>query len=337
MFRGRWRGVVLLAILIGAAGGGVLTAWEGARRTQSALPRMLHATHAADVSVAANVDITRLEQHLDFSGLADLPQVAHAGKLYGFGITPWTAHTLDSQDFGAYSTAPDDQTVGRTFDAPLLIDGRFPAADRPDEVVVNDAAIGDFRQQGFSARLGTRVPLAWFNFAVLNTVTQSLGDRVPTQAEIDRVFHVFDGRIVGRVRLPTDVAANQNQSNPAILLGPAFAHQHARDASYSVASIALRDPAQLGPFEVAARARYPSAGLRFSTPSNLLASFTAITQPYVDALRLFAIIAAITTALVLGARPRSSGPRRGIGCPSAARESGCHDETSRSSRACAAS
>jgi hypothetical protein len=299
VFRGRWRGVVVLTILIGVAGGSVMTAWEGARRTQSALPRMLHTTRAADVSVSANVDITRLSQLLDTSGLASLPGVAKAGTLYGFGLAPWNSHTVESQDFGWYSTAPGDESVGRTYAAPLLIAGRFPSPRRAGEVVVNDAALDQLRKSGFASGIGAHVPLAWFNFTVLGSVAERLGNRQPTPEELHRVFHLFDGRIVGRVRLPSDVGANENQSQPAILLGPAFARAHARDASYSIVSVVLRDPSQLEAFEAAARVRYPSAGLRFSAPGDLLESFTAITQPYVDAMRLFALVAAITATLVL--------------------------------------
>jgi hypothetical protein len=48
----RWRGWVLLGLLVGVAGGAVLTAAAGARRTDSACSRFLVASRAADVFVA---------------------------------------------------------------------------------------------------------------------------------------------------------------------------------------------------------------------------------------------------------------------------------------------
>ena len=50
--RRRWKSAVAIAILIGIAGAVVLTAYAGARRTDSAYPRYLKATHAADFLVA---------------------------------------------------------------------------------------------------------------------------------------------------------------------------------------------------------------------------------------------------------------------------------------------
>ncbi len=46
--RRRWTSAVVIALLVGTAGGVVLTAYAGARRTDTAYPRYLTATHAAD-------------------------------------------------------------------------------------------------------------------------------------------------------------------------------------------------------------------------------------------------------------------------------------------------
>src|SRR5215204_3389184 len=49
--RGRARATVLLAVLVGLAGGMVLAAVAGARRTDAALPRFLARDHAADAII----------------------------------------------------------------------------------------------------------------------------------------------------------------------------------------------------------------------------------------------------------------------------------------------
>ena len=49
--RGRARATVLLAVLVGLAGGMVLAAVAGARRTDAALPRFLARDHAADAVI----------------------------------------------------------------------------------------------------------------------------------------------------------------------------------------------------------------------------------------------------------------------------------------------
>jgi ABC-type lipoprotein release transport system permease subunit len=295
-----WLGALALALLVGIAGGAVLTAWAGARRTASAFTRLQHAVHAADVTVAQNLDVTSgATGAADFSDLATLPGVARAGQMSGFGLTAWTGGPPSDDNFDAYAVAPRDEEVGRSFDGPLVLDGRLPAAGAADEVVMNDAALRGLNAQGFDARVGGRVPLAWFNFSVMNAAGQRIGDRQPTSAELAEVFHAFDARIVGRVRLPEEIVANENQDISAILLSPAFARAHSSDASFSVESIALRDQSDLPGFEDAARARHPGTSLRFSTPADAGDAFDAAVGPYVDTLHLFALIVAATAFLVL--------------------------------------
>jgi hypothetical protein len=50
--RARWRGWAVLVVLLAVAGGAVLAAAAGARRTATAYPRFLAASHASDVVVA---------------------------------------------------------------------------------------------------------------------------------------------------------------------------------------------------------------------------------------------------------------------------------------------
>jgi hypothetical protein len=52
-FHTRWKGWAVLMLLAGLAGGAVLTAAAGARRTDTAYPRFLEAYKASDVLVSA--------------------------------------------------------------------------------------------------------------------------------------------------------------------------------------------------------------------------------------------------------------------------------------------
>ena len=49
--RRQWRGLLALAVLLGVIGGIALTAAAGARRTDTAYPRFLRQSHAADLMV----------------------------------------------------------------------------------------------------------------------------------------------------------------------------------------------------------------------------------------------------------------------------------------------
>ena len=71
--RARWRPVAALAVLLGVIGGVVLAAAAGARRTDTAYPRLLQWARAAQVDVvpAGNGVPTAY-----FGALGRLPQVA---------------------------------------------------------------------------------------------------------------------------------------------------------------------------------------------------------------------------------------------------------------------
>src|SRR5215204_5480189 len=76
----RWRSLLLLALLVGVAGAAVLTAVAGARRTESAYPRLLDALHAAHASVEVSPEY--------FGDIADLPQVEAAAPASYMFLVP---------------------------------------------------------------------------------------------------------------------------------------------------------------------------------------------------------------------------------------------------------
>ena len=62
--RARWRDWLVLTLLIGLAGGTVLAASAGARRTASAYPRFLRYSHASDLLVATSGGVGGYDQAL---------------------------------------------------------------------------------------------------------------------------------------------------------------------------------------------------------------------------------------------------------------------------------
>ena len=73
-FRLRWRPLAALALLLGLIGGVVLTAAAGARRTDTAYPRLLQWARAAQVDVLPGANGPVPPGY--FAALARLPQVA---------------------------------------------------------------------------------------------------------------------------------------------------------------------------------------------------------------------------------------------------------------------
>ena len=85
-FRTRWRAWAVLVLLVAVAGGAVLAAAAGARRTSSAYPRYLHASHASDLLVSvAGTGLTGY-----YGALARQPGVALVAPAVGLNVQPVT-------------------------------------------------------------------------------------------------------------------------------------------------------------------------------------------------------------------------------------------------------
>ena len=143
-----WPGLVALALLVGLAGGAVLTAVAGARRTASAYPRFLVASRASDV--LAGPAGTGVRGYDD--ALAGLPGVAAIAPMVGLNAQPVGPDgKLDEQ---AVVSAPLDGRFGHLLEIPKLLAGRQPQPDRPREVMVDQIAARDLHLQ-----VGSRLTL----------------------------------------------------------------------------------------------------------------------------------------------------------------------------------
>src|SRR4051812_2153577 len=121
--RARWRAWLGLTLIMGIAGGAVIAAVSGARRTDSAYSRFLRSARAPDVLVFHATDpsfasITPQE-------LASLPEVADTVPIVGYTSTEPDLNLVASPD-GRYGSV-----MGRH----KLLSGRRPA--RSDEVMVS--------------------------------------------------------------------------------------------------------------------------------------------------------------------------------------------------------
>ena len=112
--RSRWRAILGLALLLGVIGGAVLTAASGARRTDTAYPRLLRWASAAQVDILNGPRLTRYD-----AALSRLPQVAarSTAALYQMmlpvphGLPQTSVETLRSPD-GTLGVAADRVKVG---------------------------------------------------------------------------------------------------------------------------------------------------------------------------------------------------------------------------------
>jgi hypothetical protein len=130
--RRRWGATVVLMVLVGLAGGVVLAAVAGARRTEGAMGRFLAYNQSMDVFVLGGAP--------DLDAVRHLSQVADSGSRDYVYLTPPTpSGRPDTAAFGDVNPwAPTLGPLWTTLDRPILVAGRHPDPARPFEVAVNE-------------------------------------------------------------------------------------------------------------------------------------------------------------------------------------------------------
>ena len=128
--RRRWRSWVVLGILAGISVGLAAAGVAGARRAEHTVPRYAAASHVPTAAVLANDARYDARQQAE---VADLPEVATAYPfLVAFALEVASPSGLDSAILP--TTAPSQDAM-----AGVLVEGRLPDPDQPDEAIVNEA------------------------------------------------------------------------------------------------------------------------------------------------------------------------------------------------------
>lgn len=129
--------VVLLAGVVALVVAVVLAFAAGARRTSTVVDRFVDATEARDYSVFRSSPQITEDPSLVDAWRADIESVDGVEQT---GLLR-SALALAESDTDFYLTASPDGSTGYEVDRPLLIDGRMPALDSPDEVLLNVGAV----------------------------------------------------------------------------------------------------------------------------------------------------------------------------------------------------
>jgi len=153
--RSSGRSTLLLIILIAVGGACVLTAVSGARRTQTAMSRFVAYSHPEDLSLFFDPTPGIPARVLG------LPEVARTTRLPFLMVSTTTAGLGDVGVFGVA-----DANLFHQFYRPIIVRGRLPDPERPDEAVVNERAE---RQEGL--HVGSRVHLYGFSKAQIAKVS----------------------------------------------------------------------------------------------------------------------------------------------------------------------
>jgi hypothetical protein len=278
-FRGRWRGWTVLVLLLGLAGGAVLAAAAGARRTGSAYPRFLVASRASDVLIGPGGP--RFSGSYDYA-LAGLPGVAAIAPVIGLNALP--VGPGGKLDNNATVLAPLDDRFGRTLEIPRMLAGRQPAPDRPGEVMVDQVAARDLH-----LRVGSRLELG----AVAGADVRHL--------------RRLSARVVGIMATRGSIVpVNLSDRTPVIVASrELFRELGPRYGAFDGAYVKLRPGETVSDFSRRAQALtrgFPATGgqIFVSDEAAQAAAVERSIRPQAVALALFALILAITALLIVG-------------------------------------
>jgi hypothetical protein len=155
--RSHWRGWLALVLLVGIGGGVVLASLAGARRTESAFPRLVEGSAAADLAVVGQSDFG-LAGSVDLTAVADLPEVESTALTNA--IVVFAGRTDGGGRLGPgqlFPFATDDRRPGRDIERWHMIEGRRADPDRADEATATlalaeqlDVEVGDEIQLKFA-------------------------------------------------------------------------------------------------------------------------------------------------------------------------------------------
>jgi hypothetical protein len=274
----RWRSWVLVVILVAVAGGAVLAAAAGARRTDSAYQRFLRVSKASDVLVSPSN--TGLDGY--YRALARLPDVAALAPVMGFNALPLGPG--GKPVFSAPVEVSLDGRFGHLIEIPKMLSGRLPLPDHPGEVAIDQIAAQDLH-----LHVGSRLELG--------AVTADPG---PIRRLAERVVGIMVTRgSVVPVTTLDKLAFILGSAALARELGPSY---EAFDGAY----IKLRPGATMGGFsrQAQALARAPASGnvgsVYIADEAAQAGTIERSIHPQAVALWLFALALAVTALLIIG-------------------------------------
>ncbi len=287
LLRVRWRAWLALALLTGVAGGAVLAAAAGARRTATAYPRFLAWSHASDMLIApAGSGVGGYDD-----ALARLPGVKTVAPVVGLSIEPVASGRAIPADIVVVASL--DRRYGREVDRPRVIAGRLPDPRHPFQAAID---------QNGAAELGLRVGSVLTLAALPNAGPSGPDDRgAPARPRTLRI--TITGILV--TKSSVDPVTDLDKAPHLIasrslwpLLGPRY-------QAFDGAEVVLRRgavPARVGLEAQALARRYPATrGQVYLADEHAQATTVErAIKPASVALWLFALVLAVTAVLIVG-------------------------------------
>jgi ABC-type lipoprotein release transport system permease subunit len=273
--RRRWRSLVVVALLVGLVGVVVLTAVAGARRTESAYPRLRDAVHTSDASVEVSSEY--------FDEIAGLPQVEAVAPASFFFVAP---EGLEGED--VLTMAAIDERFNRVIDRPILLEGRRPLPSRAAEVLINEDT---------ADRLGLE---AGDQLTLTSLTPEQLERSIDVDDPGEPAGPRIDVTVVGVGRTEEELAG----STPMVLFTSAFHALYRDDVGHFDEILQVRlthGDHDLAAFQQGVRRVVPeSEGAIVETPAETSAEIEDATRVQAVSLLIFALAAALAGFVATG-------------------------------------
>lgn len=285
--RSRWRSWLGLAALVGVFGGVVLTAAAGARRTDTAYPRLLQVSEAGEVFISPGFNNVLRGS---YDEIRRLPQVAEAGMV---GV-PWMTEVPQSGTSHLsiiFPMASADGRYGYTIHRPNVLEGRLPRREDPTEALVDPNTA-----QKLGLAVGRQITMRVFPEPPANPSRIQPSEGIPVALTVVGIG-VFPDQVV-----PTQPL----EELPRLFLSPAAYRVYGASAGsmvYEEIFIRLKPGADLDAFRSEVdriTAADPGAGgHNFSVAAEHRPKVERAIRPEATALALFALFAAAAGLLVI--------------------------------------
>ncbi|MEA3184253.1 MAG: putative transport system permease protein [Ilumatobacteraceae bacterium] len=224
-----WRSWLLVAVVCGIACSLAMALAANARRAESALTRAFAVQHGADAVVDADASAIGSANVSSYLAAVDaMPEVSGSAHLGGVFLEEVTDGKIaDALNTGSASAKLLDQAAIDTIGRFRLLQGRYPATGRADEVLANPELL-----QLTGWKVGDAVStLRIFRVADMNADT---GEADPTKGDPTGPL-----RIVGVARRPEEFL-DASDRQPQLYLYPAFGIAHPDAALYTNDFVTLK-------------------------------------------------------------------------------------------------
>jgi ABC-type lipoprotein release transport system permease subunit len=282
IMRRRAVGMLAMALIIGVAGGAVLAAFAGARRTSTAATRLAARGNTEDIEI----DPANYPAMDNIAKIAALPEVKRVSAVSGAPLCtrPCAPNGFTPGSLPISILGSPDGGFGYRMD--LL--GHLPHfhGRMADPTSVNEVEMNPEAAQQLHASLGSIVHMAVIQFGA--------GNGPPTLTPIDL-------KLVGIVRTPDELINSQNETMAQLFGTPAFARRFASHSMFGIIEVQLRHhAADIPAFEASLRRAFPGQAFDGQPFQQQASLYKAAVRPYSDALQLFGVIAALAAFLVVG-------------------------------------